>query len=66
MIEEQRKRKEKLQKLEKDYISGLNYIDCSTRAKSLRPLYIESLKKIREELLELESLKEKEETGKTK
>lgn len=40
-----------LEELEKDYMLGLNYIENSNNAKSLKNLYIKRLKEIREELI---------------
>lgn len=47
---EKREKIEKLRRLEKGYSQGLNYIDATNKESSLRPKYIDSLKKIRAEL----------------
>ncbi len=51
--------KEQLLKIQKEYQLGLHYIENTSNAKDLRPLYINKLKELKQEL---ESLQNQEQT----
>ncbi len=56
----------KLEKLQKDYSLGLNYIKNSNNSKSLEQQYIERLKELKEEILQIKQTDENKITQRSK
>lgn len=56
----------KLEKLQKDYSLGLNYIRNSNNSKSLEQQYIERLKELKEEILQIKQTDENKITQRSK